>query len=233
MNLLRSAKHVASVKHVVITSSLAVNSGLGPPDIKTPTTAESRIPDIPGPFPNAMVAYVAAKSTALKTAEAWVEQQKPTFDVIHIMPSFLIGRDGLALGADALTNSGSNTAVLCIVLNTPFPIPGPKPNTAVHIDDTARIHILALDPAIKGNQSFIASSNGQDGMEWDHAKTIVETHFPEAVKEGVLANSGSSGTVVRNVDVQKTEETFGIKFATYEEQVVSVVGHYLDLLKRK
>lgn len=35
------------------------------------------------------------------------------------------------------------------------------------MDDTARMHVMALDEAkVAGNQSFLASSSGQDGMRY-------------------------------------------------------------------
>ena len=55
--------------------------------------------------------------------------------------------------------------------------------------------------------------------------------FPEAVREGVLPNSGGSKTLACHLDVSKTEETFGWKFQGLERQVESVVEHYLELRK--
>lgn len=57
--------------------------------------------------------------------------------------------------------------------------------------------------------------------------------FPEAVKNGLLPNNGSNPSVVSKIDASKTEKVFGIKFASYEDVVVSVVGHYLELLEKE
>jgi len=35
------------------------------------------------------------------------------------------------------------------------------------------------------------------------------------------------------LDTNKTQETFGLKLATFEESVVGVVGHYLELLEKE
>ncbi len=49
---------------------------------------------------------VASKTAALNKAEEWVKSQPNlTFDVIHIHPSFIFGRDSLALDAAGLASS--------------------------------------------------------------------------------------------------------------------------------
>lgn len=68
---------------------------------------------------------------------------------------------------------------------------------------------------------------------FDDAKEIVARRFPEAVKNGDLPNNGSNPSVVSKFNASKTEKTFGIKFASYEDVVVSVVGHYLELLEKE
>jgi hypothetical protein len=42
-----------------------------------------------------------------------------------------------------------------------------QPNTWNDVGDTARMHVRALDGGrVAGNQSFLASSSGQDGMRF-------------------------------------------------------------------
>jgi hypothetical protein len=42
-----------------------------------------------------------------------------------------------------------------------------QPNTWNDVGDTARMHVMALDEGrVVGNQSFLASSSGQDGMRY-------------------------------------------------------------------
>lgn len=68
---------------------------------------------------------------------------------------------------------------------------------------------------------------------FDEVKDIVARNFPKAVKNGDLPNDGSNPSFVSKLDTTKTEKTFGLKLATYEESVVSVVGHYLELLEKE
>jgi hypothetical protein len=53
------------------------------------------------------------------------------------------------------------------------------------------------------------------------------------VERGDLPNNGSTPDVFTTLDTSKTEETFGLKLTTYEESVVGVIGHYLELLEKE
>jgi hypothetical protein len=105
------------------------------------------------------------------------------------------------------------------------------PGTSVLINDAAKIQVLSLDPKIKGNQNFMISSHGPEGILWDDAIEIAKNNFPEEVEEGVLKLGGTQLTKKLLIDSSRTENVFGSKLAGYEEQVKSVLRHYLDLSK--
>ncbi|KAK3617495.1 hypothetical protein LTR56_025258 [Elasticomyces elasticus] len=106
-------------------------------------------------------------------------------------------------------------------------------NKEAQLSFNARIHVLALDPKIAGNQSFLVSNRGQDGMTWDDTKTIIDMRYREYIQDGTLPNIGRMGTVVGKLDIKKTEDTFDFKLASYETCVVSVMDHYLELLRKE
>jgi len=89
----------------------------------------------------------------------------------------------------------------------------------------AFMHVKALDPQIPAG-TYIA--NGE-GTTWQDATRIVAEKFPEAVAKGILPNNGIQGTRAAKIDGKRSEELFGLKFRSFEEQVESVVGHYLEL----
>ena len=97
------------------------------------------------------------------------------------------------------------------------------------------MHILALDSKIEGNQSLLFSSSGTDGnpSSFTDTNVIVAKRFPDAVSDGRLLNNGALTDVVGHLDVSKTEKTFGFKPKSYEDTIVSVVGHYLELLEKE
>jgi len=107
------------------------------------------------------------------------------------------------------------------------------PGVTVHNEDVARLHVEALKPSIPAG-SYVAHSNSPlgtlDGTRWEDTTEIIARLFPDAVKKGLIPNNGEQASTLNHVDASKTEKTFGWKFQTYEKQVESVIGHYLELL---
>ena len=127
----------------------------------TSYNAANRLPEIPAPSANIRVAYTASKTAALNRAETWIAEQKPAFDVIHTHPSFIFGRDDLA-ASTADFQTGTNRLPLNIALGLESEA---QLNEWNDVGDTAKIHVMALDAAkVLGNQSYLASSSGLDGM---------------------------------------------------------------------
>lgn len=235
ISVLESAKKAGTVKRVVITSSLVVNVPLEIQFGMTPSdeafTAESRISMPQPPYGNVFVAYIASKVGAIVEAEAWIKANEASagFDVIHVHPAYTIGRDDFQLTSKAV-NDGTNSAMFSTVMGVKSE--QAKSGNTVHVDDAARVHVLALNPAVKGNQSFLTVSEGLKGTVWEDSLAIVKKHFPKAVADGTLPNDGTAPTVKVVTDASKTEKTFGFVHKGYKEQVTSVVGHYLELLKK-
>jgi nucleoside-diphosphate-sugar epimerase len=174
-----------------------------------------------------MMAYAAGKIAALNAAEAWIKDNQPAFDIIHMCPSFVTGYDRTVTTAKELCK-GSNLHTLSIILGTNHQIG--KPALTCHIDDVVRCHVQGLDPAIPGNQCYLISTDGSNGLVWDNAKGIVQKRFPAFVNTGVLPNNGSMPAVKTLLDASKTETVFGFKHVGFEDQVVEVVDQYLQLL---
>lgn len=103
------------------------------------------------------------------------------------------------------------------------------------INDCARIHVRALDPdiAIAGTENVVLAAGGPEGIVWSDALGIVERHFPQAVRDGVLPLGGQQPTVKVRLDARRTEEVFGGEWEGFEEQVVALTRHYLELVERE
>jgi nucleoside-diphosphate-sugar epimerase len=228
LSVLESAKKAGGVKKVVITSSAVaiIPTGVlvGLQKGEKVYTADDRADDIPAPFPNESVAYVASKVAALKAAEAWVEKEKPDFDVIHIHPSYVGGRNDQTRSLGEFVN-GTNSYFLSTVLG--HSSTEPRIASYVHVDDVAKAHVGSLSPSITGTQSFLLSNAGGEAT-WDDAKKIVARHFPDVVKQGLLPNNGSQADGFARMDIRKTEDAFG-KLKDFEAIIVSIVEHYLEL----
>ncbi|USW48134.1 Putative 3-beta hydroxysteroid dehydrogenase/isomerase, NAD(P)-binding domain superfamily [Septoria linicola] len=230
--LLESAYKSPSVRRIVVTSSMVAlfsQKALFAEPSEAPLSANSRIPGMEPPYAHKMLAYQAGKIASLERAEAWVDERKPSFDIIHMHPSFVTGRDDLATTRGDLRKFSSNWHSMQIVLGNNNTIG--KPLLTCHNDDVARCHVLALGSHVAGNQSFLISCSPEDGSEWDDVKKFVQRDFPDAVAAGILANNGTMPTVNKGVrfDVKKTEETFQFKHVPYEAQVLDVIRQYLEL----
>ena len=105
----------------------------------------------------------------------------------------------------------------------------PSLGVSVHIDDVARAHIDALNPSIPGNRRLLCSSGGLQGTFWDDAKDIVQRLYSKQVSENLFPLTGTSPSRPIRLEASDTEQLLGWKFAGFEEQVKSVVDHYIEL----
>lgn len=232
IGLLESAQKAGTVKRIVATSSTVANIPfsyfLAPGDGKT-FDAESRIPLDKGPYGFEFQAYSASKTAALNDSEAWVKEHKPNFDLISILPGWIFGPDELSTTAKDFENGSTNSVLLGILRGSQSDVP--FTGNAVLVDDAAQIHVAALDPKIPGNQAFMATADGIDGMVWEDAIKYVQESFPEAIADGRLKTTGKQPTILLRVDAKKTEDTFGIKLSGFEKQVKGLVNQYLEVTK--
>jgi nucleoside-diphosphate-sugar epimerase len=225
--MLKSAQRAGTVKRIVITSSVVAivpfDYYMGKGDYSVEITAENRIPEAAGPFDFEFQAYSAGKAAALNASEAWLKSHDTTFDVISIMPGWIFGRDELATDVQSLTKGGTNSVLTSLLLGGQGEIP--FNGNVVLGEDAAKLHVLALDSKIKGNQSFIASID----FQWEDAIEILKKSFYQQVAEGKLSVKGTQATLPVKNPSGRTEEVFGFKFAGYDKIVESVAKQYLEL----
>ncbi|KAI1375628.1 putative cinnamoyl-CoA reductase [Hypoxylon crocopeplum] len=202
--VLQAALNEPTVKKVVITSSAFANTPLQP-DTTKEIIAESRVPDLPGPFDSMFPAYIAGKIAALNMTDRFMKDKQPSLSV-----------QGL--------NTGSNSVLLAII--TGKSADGPMPAGATHVSDAAKVHLLALKEGVAKDVGVITDHRFND------AWSIVSKHFPKAVGDGVFTQ-GDQPTVPRYWDAHQTEVDLAFNFKTYEDMVVDVAGQYLELLGKQ
>jgi len=230
-SILSAAYKTPGIKRIVITSSevaIIPWEDFIAKEVDTVFDDTYEIPFPAGPYTHPFEAYSASKVRALVATKEFVKEKKPEWDVINIMPSFVVG-DNEIITDPKLISDGTVSAAFAQVLGGDSGW-GNVPSTSIHVADIARLHVDALNPKIEGNQSFLAVSEGERGTRWEEAIEIVNRNFPEAVKKGILPNNGKAATKRTKVDSSRTEKVFGFKFQSYEEQVKSVVKQYLTLL---
>jgi nucleoside-diphosphate-sugar epimerase len=230
--ILKSALMNPTVKRIVITSSMGAVipwKYISSEESDRVFTADDRIADPHPPFTHPAEAYCASKVRALNATDKFVETEKPHFEVSNVMPSFCIGKNELITDAKYMLSGSNNTAFAHVLgRKSDFPMPG----FVCHVDDAAKVHVLALGRKIEGNQNFGLASDGVAGIKWNDSIRFAKKHFPQAVKDGRLPADGAQRTHRLLVDASKTDEILGIKQRNYEEAVTTVVEHYLELLEK-
>ncbi|KAH6662296.1 hypothetical protein B0J14DRAFT_525334 [Halenospora varia] len=229
-SILTAANKTSGIKRIVITSSEAAIvpwEDLIMKEVDTVFDDKHESPEPHGPYAISFQAYAASKVKALHATQRFVKDNKTEWDVINIMPGFVVGDDELKTDPKTLVDNKTVALALGSVLGADMP--GPMPGNSVHVADVARLHVEALDLKIEGNQNFLAMSEGIKGTRWEDTIDIVNRNFPEAVKNGILPNNGHAKTKKTKIDASRTEKVFGFKFQSYEEQVKTVVKQYLEL----
>ncbi len=74
-----------------------------------------------------------------------MEEHNPSFELINILPVFVLGRDDTATDAAGILQ-GSNGIMMGPALGQPSPMP--YPGIPVHVDDVAMMHVRSLDQDI-------------------------------------------------------------------------------------
>lgn len=235
LGMFESARKAGSVRRIVVTSSIlavvpfeAVMVESSPHVV---TAEDKREPATP-PYGHPFVAYMASKTAALNRAEAWIRDQGSNagFDAVYILPSFIIGRDETAeTTADLL--GGTNGIPLRLAIGTPNQ--DTLPYSMNFVEDTAKIHVVALDANVGGNQRFIVTNDGREGGSWEDVRELVEKSYPDEVAKGIFQKDPKVYNKITNkADIEKTEKTFGFKLASPETAVRSILDQYVELLAK-
>ncbi|KAM0521947.1 hypothetical protein ACHAPE_002512 [Trichoderma viride] len=232
VGMLESAAKVEGIQRVVITGSSLSIVGFAVAGTNAVVDETHRSAVTAGPYPNWITAYAASKALAFEATKEWMAKHKPSFDLITIEPVFVLGRDDSATTVEELFR-GSNGMLLGPLVG--HPQTRPTACNPVHVDDVALMHVRALDPAIPGNEDYLSNSHSLENMEWAQTFDIIKKHFPKECAEGIFKvdTTERPATLKMRIDSTKAEKTFGITFKSFEEQVISAAGHYLELIGRK
>ncbi|EJP68280.1 NAD-dependent epimerase/dehydratase FUM13 [Beauveria bassiana] len=230
VGILQSAHKVTGIKKIVITASIAAISSEAHSASGATVTEETRATDIKRPFANAFAAYAASKALSFEATDDFIAKHNPAFSVVRILPTFVVGRDDTVTNVSQIAK-GTNGLVMGPLLG--HPQDNAMSGASVHIDDVAKLHVLALDPAISDHETFLASNPAS--FQWADSFDIVKRRYPEQYAAGLFKFDSIPRPETRavHVDSSKATKTLGIQFKTFEEQVVSVVDHYLELVTAK
>jgi nucleoside-diphosphate-sugar epimerase len=165
----------------------------------------------------------------LNTAEKWISENKPlTYDVIHLLPSFVFGKN-LLDKRSADMQSSTNSLLLNIALGYATKTV-PMPFAFVNLHDVASAHVKAVDAKVPGDQSYILSTSGEKGDSWDNVFGIVERDYSKEVEAGVFKKDAEAWAAPDGeCDTKKSEDAFGLQFIDFTTTVKEVLDQYLEL----
>ncbi|OTA08145.1 hypothetical protein A9Z42_0090820 [Trichoderma parareesei] len=231
VGILESAIKVSGIEKIVITASVLSIASFTAMASGTKVDEQTRASNTEGPFASSIAAYVASKALAFQVTEKFIAEKKPAFSVVNILPVFVIGRDDTVTDPANIAK-GTNGIIMDPLLGVPR---DPLPGVAVHVDDVAKMHVLALGPNVKGNQDYLACAHPTESIDWAETFEIVKRRFPEAYADGIFKFESVPRpvSIPVHIDSTKAEKEFGFKFKSFEEMTVSVVEHYLELVGRK
>lgn len=183
-------------------------------------------------FPSAAQAYKASKLLAHLAGTKFMEEYKPDFDLIRILPGYIQGANELYTSAEQMRDPaslGSNEGTMNTALGN---IAGhPRVTHQVFLDDVAKAHVFALRSEVaKNGDNLLVVGNGGDCISWSDFVPIIQRLFPDAVEKGVINPKVEDESVNAFYDVSSSEKALGFKFAGSEEMVKSVVGQYLKFV---
>ena len=162
-----------------------------------------------------------------------MEENKPSFDLIRVLPGYIQGANEFYTSAEQMRDGailGSNEGTMNTALGNK--VGRPRVTHQVFLDDVAKAHVFALKPELaKNGDNLLVVANGGDSTPWVDVALIVKKLYPEAVGKGVLNPKSEDESANAYYDVSATEKALGWKFAGPEEYVKSVVGQYLGFFE--
>ncbi|KAE9371215.1 NAD(P)-binding protein [Stipitochalara longipes BDJ] len=233
--MLKSAMKTTTIRRIVITASIgsiAPAEKLLTGDSLVVYNEKSACPSPRGSFANPLDAYLGSKVIAFQAVGEFIAKEKPAYEVINILPGYIIGRNDLVTDSEHFLQ-GTNRMAFGQILGQPSLYA--LPSITAYAKDAARAHVLSLDPQIPGNQSFVISSDGLHGTTWGDAIDIIRDHYSDKVIKaaGFELDAGKTPTARVSMDSTYSQNILGFEFKSYKEQVLSLSNHYLELLKLK
>ncbi|KAH8804470.1 hypothetical protein F5884DRAFT_678757 [Xylogone sp. PMI_703] len=226
-NILEAALQAPLVKKVVLCSSfvaLVTMDQIFSKDSSTVTyNSDNRVPDSYYSTVKAQEHYLAGKTKALNFTDRF-SKQSLHFDIINVFPASVLGRFEPAASPDELL-ANSNIRGLAMAVGKTL---DPLPTTSVHVDDVAKIHIDILAMNTNKYHNFGAGIQ----VSWGDQVDIVQRHFPDAVRKGVFSCDGKVLDHLFHFDCAATEEFFGWKLKSFEEQVFDLAEQYVELVQK-
>jgi nucleoside-diphosphate-sugar epimerase len=232
LNLLNSAqKYGKHVKHIVVTSSVASVLNLGKPEGSVYTEADWNDQAVETirqqlksgqPFDGSL-AYRASKNQAERALWKFKEENKPSFTLTTILPSFVFGAILPPPKTNQAVNAASTPKFILKFYTGEFQDPtfSLGSSSFVSVVDVGLAHVLALQNAKKADgQRYIISQGAYSNQQ---TVDILRREYPE--RQNIIAKGepGNYKFPSVKVDGNKITRDLGLKYTDFETVLLQTV----------
>ncbi|KAI8917655.1 hypothetical protein DFJ77DRAFT_457215 [Powellomyces hirtus] len=230
LSVLKAAHAHGAAKRIVITSSDAAVRGTPRTDGHVYTEKDwnedsMRIVKEGDKEAASRAAYAASKTEAEKAAWRFVEENKPTFDIATINPSFVFGPQFYPVGTESDIRCTPKILYSYIKGDVTEVLPRKPLQNYVNVRDVARAHLVAATEPRAAGKRFLLVAGG-----WSSARVaeIIRRNFPHLRK---VPTGSLDETFVEDVDSSASKDVLGIRCLGLEETVVDTIKSFKHLVK--
>jgi len=225
-NVLDAAAASPTVKRVIITGSIVATLKLPDQLFEARTLSEKDWNPCTGEeaLENVYNAYGYTKVKSEQEAWAYMEENKPSFDLVFLLVPSILGKSiqvGAKLSKQHLGGIAGFYRLFDVeTLGWTFPY-------WMDVEDVAAIHLKTLSPSVPGNLRYLFHSQGV--LQSDDVANFAREKFPELrsrIPSGAEKVEAPAGIVT--TDISRAEAVFGTKWKSWQDSVVEMVD---DIVK--
>lgn len=223
--------HGANVERVVVTSSMAAilnfDKMADPTFIHDETVWNNFTKEQAA---NAVIAYCISKTLAERAAWNFLKENKTTFTLTTVNPSYVFGPQFFDKDAAAPKLNESSQIIKSLLQSQPGDEFPNDQIQSVDVRDVAKLHIIALEnDAVQGHRLFATDPGAT--LSRQTILNIIREKFPQ-LKDKIATGNPDAANHIQSIGFsnEKTVALLGgYKFIPYEQQIVDSVQQILDV----
>ncbi|KAL4961191.1 SDR family oxidoreductase [Aspergillus stella-maris] len=232
-SILRASKNTA-IKRIVLTSSFGAVLDMSRPEEEAYTYSSTdwnpiTYTEAASPSATAQDAYRGSKTFAEQEAWKFMEQEKPSFDLVTLCPSMVFGP--LARDPTSVSELNESNKNLWKIMSgsADDALPPCRFNFWIDVRDLAEVHVSALFSEKVGGKRYLPIS--REPFTYQGASEVIQMQYPDL--EGKIPNSQQAVKTHVGVDFDDMERDFpGVvaKYTSFEKTVKDLAGQLKGFL---
>ncbi|KAI1624934.1 hypothetical protein EDD37DRAFT_628399 [Exophiala viscosa] len=230
MAVLQVAAASPFVKRVVVTATMATMSHIGSGPIPgkvyneadhNPVTWEKAVASSDGHY-----VYCGSKTLAEQAAWRFMKDEAPSFDLVTIHPSWLVGPSVYRIDKASDLNENLRE-FFSTLMDVKDKLPSTKVQYWVDVRDAAKSHVLALDSSRIPGGRYLVTHPAK--FDWKKAFTVMHESFPEERFPRTDVDYFVESRPA--VDVSKSEHYFGFGWTDLRTSVTDMATQFYQYRK--